>query len=45
MCNVDIGVAELGVAGPNKRRTGEPVGLSFIAISTNDHVICNEYNF
>lgn len=31
--DVDIGVAELGVAGPNKRRTGEPVGLCYIAVS------------
>ncbi len=43
--NVDIGIATTGIAGPTGGTKEKPVGLVYIAISTEDDVIVKKYQF
>lgn len=40
--NSDIGISTTGIAGPKSDNTSKPVGLVYIALATEDEVICNE---
>jgi len=42
LSGADIGVGITGIAGPDSDGTSKPVGLSYIAVSFKDTVICNE---
>ena len=42
LSGADIGVGITGIAGPDSDGTSKPVGLSYIAVSFKDSVICNE---
>ncbi|MGV7221881.1 MAG: competence/damage-inducible protein A [Nitrospinales bacterium] len=41
----DIGLAVTGIAGPAIEGDTKPVGLTFVALSEGDNVICEKFNF
>ncbi len=41
----DISIATTGIAGPNTDRSGQPVGLCYIAIGTKEKVLVYRYKF
>jgi nicotinamide-nucleotide amidase len=43
--SVDIGIATTGIAGPTGRTKDKPVGLVYIAISTNDDTFVKKFQF
>lgn len=43
--NSTITLATTGLAGPNTDKSGLPVGLCFIGVATDEHVVVHKYNF
>jgi nicotinamide-nucleotide amidase len=43
--NVDIGISTTGIAGPTGGSKEKPVGLVFIAISTENNTFVKKFNF
>ena len=43
--NCDVAVATTGLAGPKSDRSGQPVGLSYIAVGTKDRIRVYRYVF
>jgi len=44
-CGVDLCVAETGIAGPIRGRSGKPVGTCFLAVATASEVVCEHHVF
>ena len=46
LCNTSIGISTTGIAGPNGGTTQKPVGLFYVALSTqNSHQLCRRFLF
>ncbi len=45
LCRADIGVGITGIAGPGGATPQKPVGLTYIALETDDFNICRRYEF
>jgi PncC family amidohydrolase len=41
----DIGLAITGIAGPGGGTREKPVGLVYVALSSDDRLLCKRYNF
>lgn len=45
LCRADIGLGITGIAGPGGGTAQKPVGLTYIALETEDFKLCNRYEF
>jgi PncC family amidohydrolase len=43
--NIDIGIATTGIAGPTGGTKEKPVGLAYIAVSTDNGTVVKKYQF
>lgn len=43
--NSTIALSTTGLAGPNSDKSGLPVGICFIGVATEEHVVVHKYNF
>jgi len=45
LCRADIGVGITGIAGPGGKTAQKPVGLTYIALESEDYKICKRFEF